>query len=129
MIFGSVGSKTTGVVQLRRSETVAPKELDELPPLVERLHAPYWEHAYTLFWLVGSIRTVVPWPPPIAFHDEVPHERSEPLSCAPPPAAPPAGGGGGCAYPVELVDRQARRVGPGAGQHAAVLRPVDAAVV
>src|SRR5215213_4489432 len=84
MTAGWLGSKTTGVVQLRRSETVAPKRVDVSPPLVERLQAPYCEHAYTLFWLVGSMRTVVPSPPPIAFHEGVPHARNDPLSCAPP---------------------------------------------
>src|SRR5690349_10588407 len=88
MIFGLPGSKTTGVVQLRRSETVAPKPTELLPPLVDREHAPYCEQEYTLFWSVGSIRTVVPSPPPIAFQDGVPHERREPLSCAPPATRP-----------------------------------------
>src|SRR5215510_6335924 len=84
MTVGLDGSNTTGVSQLRRSDTVGPNPVDVLPPSVDRLHAPNCEQAYTRFWLVGSIRFVVPSPPPIAFHDGVPHERSEPLSWAPP---------------------------------------------
>src|SRR2546430_10893613 len=84
MTVGLEGSNAMGVSQLRRSDTVAPNPAELFPPSVERLHAPNCEHEYTRFWFVGSIRFVVPSPPPIAFHDGVPQDRREPLSWAPP---------------------------------------------
>src|SRR4029078_714913 len=84
MMAGLLGSNTIGVTQLRRSDVVAPK-LDRVPPpSVDLVHAPLCEHEYTLFWLVGSIRWVVPSPPPIELNTVPPQLRSEPLSCAPP---------------------------------------------
>src|SRR5436190_16547795 len=84
MTAGLLGSKTIGVTQLRRSDTVAPKPVRVVPPSVERVQAPFCEQEYTLFWLVGSIRFVVPSPPPIALYGVPPQLRSEPLSWAPP---------------------------------------------
>src|SRR5215475_9399364 len=84
MIAGLLGSNTIGVTQLRRSEVVAPKLLRVVPPLVERVHTPFCEQEYTLFWFVGSIRFVVPSPPPIELNAVPLQLRSEPLSCAPP---------------------------------------------
>src|SRR5262245_15705065 len=85
MIAGLFGSNAIGVSQLRRSE-VGPevKSVRVLPPSVERVHCPFCEQEYTLFWLVGSMRFVVPSPPPIEFHGVPLQLRSEPLSCAPP---------------------------------------------
>jgi len=45
MIAGLLGSTTTGVSQLRRSDTVAPKPLEEFPPSVDREQAPFCEQA------------------------------------------------------------------------------------
>src|SRR3954467_132351 len=88
MIAGLTGSNTIGVTQLRRSETVEPKFERVVPPLVDRVHAPFCEHEYTLFWFVGSIRFVVPSPPPIELNAVPLQLRSEPLSCAPPLTRP-----------------------------------------
>src|SRR5688572_12193030 len=84
MIAGLFGSNTTGVIQLRRSDVVAPKPVRVEPPSVERVHEPYCEQEYTLFWFVGSIRLVVPSPPPMEFHGVPDQLRSEPLSWVPP---------------------------------------------
>src|SRR5207248_3094652 len=84
MTDGLFGSNTMGVTQLRRSDTVGPNPLLVFPPSVDRLHAPFCEQEYTLFWLDGSIRFVVPSPPPIALNGVPPQLRSEPLSWAPP---------------------------------------------
>src|ERR1043166_9472239 len=84
MMAGLLGSKTMGVTQLRRSDVVAPNPLRVVPPSVDRVHAPFCEHAYTLFWLLGSIRLVVPPPPPMELNTVPLQLRSEPLSCAPP---------------------------------------------
>src|SRR3954470_22469232 len=84
MIAGLFGSNTIGVTQLRRSDTVEPKLDRVVPPSVERVQAPFCEQAYTLFWFVGSIRFVVPSPPPIELNAVPPQLRNDPLSCAPP---------------------------------------------
>ena len=43
-----------------------------------------FEQEYTLLWFVGSIRLVVPSPPPMEFQFVPDQLRREPLSCAPP---------------------------------------------
>src|SRR2546430_5569996 len=84
MIAGLLGSKTTGLSQFRRDDVVVPNAVIELPPSVDRLQEPFCEQAYTLFWLVGSIRFCSPSPPRIEFQLVPPQERTEPLSCRPP---------------------------------------------